>query len=133
MKTLFALAVALLALAGASCGGDGTGDGGGQTPAAGAPIPGGGLSIAEALASTSDEPLMVRGYVIADGEIVRLCDGLAESHPPQCAEPSLVVEGLDLTSVEGLKREGRRAWTDAAVSLLGTVEDGVLAVSKTSI
>ena len=91
-------------------------------PAAGTPIPGGGLSVQEAIDSDLDGPLMVRGYLIErDGEL-RLCEEILESHPPQCGEPSLRVEGR-------VERPAR----DEQVSLLGDVEDGVIRVSGTSL
>ena len=91
-------------------------------PAAGAPAPGGGLSIEEATASDLDEPLMVRGYVIErDGEL-RLCEAILESHPPQCGEPSLriVANGVPV------------APSEEPTSLLGEVEDGEIRLSATS-
>ena len=117
--------LAVLAFAFAGC--DGTDDGAAPDTAAstgppslGAPIVGGGLSIAEATASTLDGPLLVRGYLIErDGEL-RLCDAILESSPPQCGEPSLRVEGPAPGPSE------RR------VSLLGEVQDETITVSETA-
>lgn len=113
-----ALLLSVLALA--ACGG---GDEAPQplpAPAA-APIPGGGLSVQDALVSELDGPLLVRGYLIErDGEL-RLCDAILESSPPQCGEPSLRVESETLTPSE------ERA------SVLGEVEEGTITVSETAI
>lgn len=87
-----------------------------------------GLSIAGALASTLDGPLLVNGFVLAQGGQVLLCAVLLESFPPQCGKPSLEVQGLDLDGFEGLSSEGDVRWTDQPVQLLGTVSDGVLTV-----
>lgn len=107
-----ALLLSVLALA--ACGADDEGGGA-------APIPGGGLSVQEALDSDLDGPLLVRGYLIErDGEL-RLCEAILESSPPQCGEPSLRVESETLTPSE------ERA------SVLGEVEDGTITVSETSI
>lgn len=116
--------VSVLALAG--CGGS---DGSDSSNAAvdastsvsqGAPIPGGGLSVEEAIDSDLDGPLMVRGYLIErDGEL-RLCDAILESSPPQCGEPSLRVDGP------------APAASEERVSLLGDVEDGAITVSATA-
>ena len=115
-----ALLFSLLVLAG--CGG-GNGDTRADStaaPSAGAPIPGGGLSIQEAIDSDLDGPLMVRGYLIErDGEL-RLCEAILESSPPQCGEPSLRVEGSAPPPSE------------ERVSLLGEVEDGTITISETS-
>jgi hypothetical protein len=110
------LLLAVLALVLAGCG---AGEDAATTtapPAAGAPIPGGGLSVQEAIDSDVDGPLMVRGYVIeSDGEL-RLCDGILETHPPQCGAPSLRIEpnGVDVSPSE------KRA------SLLGEVDGGAI-------
>lgn len=134
MKTLMVIPIVALALVAAACGGsEGTAPEPGSTPSAGAPIPGGGLSVDEALASTLEGPLMVAGYLVAAFDEVRLCSALAESYPPRCGGSSLLVAGLDLASVEGLQNAGGVSWTDAPFSVLGDVEDGVLIVSTTSI
>jgi hypothetical protein len=115
-----ALLLAVLVLAG--CGGDADEPQTGSAPApsAGAPVPGGGLSVQQAIASDLDGPLMVRGYLIErDGEL-RLCDAILESSPPQCGEPSLRVEGT------------APAGSEKRVSLLGEVEGETITVSETS-
>jgi hypothetical protein len=120
VKAIVLAAAALLLLAG--CGSDAR-DSAPSTTAplsAGAAAPGGGLSVAEAIASDLDGPLLVRGYLIdRDGEL-RLCEAILESHPPQCGEPSLRVEGEAHASQE-------------IASVLGEVDDGVIVVSGTSI
>lgn len=86
----------------------------------GAPIPGGGLSVQEAIDSDLDGPLMVRGYLIErDGEL-RLCEAILESSPPQCGDPSLRVEGP------------APAASEERVSLLGDVEGETITVSATA-
>ena len=113
-----ALLLSLILLAG--CGGGDTRTDSTAAPSAGAPIPGGGLSVREALDSDLDGPLMVRGYLIErDGEL-RLCEAILESSPPQCGEPSLRVEGQ------------APAASETRVSLLGEVEDGTITVSETA-
>jgi hypothetical protein len=88
------------------------------------------VSIEEARSSGSGDELLVNGNLLAQSGEVRLCSALAESFPPQCGGPSLVVEGLDLDEVDGLVSEGDVSWTDRPIQLLGTVEDGLLTVSK---
>lgn len=144
MVSALALVGAVLALA--ACGGSSapepapsSGAPGAGAPGAAAPAPGGGLRIDEAIASPLDGPLRVTGYlVVAEDGSARLCDALRESYPPQCGGSSLAVEGLDLRSVEGLTspRDPSLAqvrWTERQLSLLGTVEDGTLTVSATSL
>jgi hypothetical protein len=112
--------VVALALVGGGCDSDDerTGD---DAPAAGAAIPGGGLTVEEALCTTAEGPLVVAGYLIEEDGELRLCSAILESDPPQCGEPSLEVRG-EVGSAEIGER----------VSLLGDVEDGVLTVSETA-
>ena len=88
-----------------------------------------GISIAEALGSTLDEPLLVNGFLVVQGDAAEFCETLAESFPPQCGGESLSVEGLDLDAFEGLTTEQDTTWSDEPIQLLGEVEDGVLTTS----
>jgi len=89
-----------------------------------------GISIADALASDSDQPLLVNGAIVATTTDVRLCEVLLESYPPQCGGDYLIVEGLDLSTIDGLEEASGVSWTDFAFQLLGTVQDGVLTVNS---
>ena len=123
------LSIAILALA--ACGsGEPAEDPATPPPAARAAGPG--LSVQEALASKLDVPLLVRGYVVAAGGEIRLCDALAESYPPQCGVASLVVEGVVLDELPGLTTAEDVAWSEREVELFGRVEDGVLLVEGTA-
>lgn len=130
-----AVVVMLVTACGGGSGGDGLYGGGDEPsggPAAGAPAPGGALTVSQALDSASGEPLLVQGAVVAAaGQPVRLCELLAESYPPQCGGASLIVEGLDVAALEGMETASDVTWGQA--ELLGTVADGVLTVSSTSI
>ena len=118
-----AVPVVLAVLALAGCGSDARDSAPATTaaPSAAAPIPGGGLTVSEAIASELDGPLLVRGYLIERGGELRLCEAILESHPPQCGEPSLRVEGAKPPASE------------EPASVLGEVEDGVITVSETAI
>jgi hypothetical protein len=124
-----------VALAASACGGGDPASAPPPTPAS-PPAPPVELTIEEALASAPEGPVTVTGFIVAsEGEPVRLCSALLESYPPQCGQPALAVEGLDLEAVEGLTRPddpqySHTAWTDTEVSLVGNVEDGVMAVSE---
>jgi hypothetical protein len=123
MRILPVLA-ALIILAG--CGGsdesassDSTADS--SAPASqGAPIPGGGLSIQEAIASNLDGPLMIKGYIIERDGAARLCSAILESSPPQCGEPSLRIDGP------------APAPSEEQASLLGEVDGETIVVSETA-
>jgi hypothetical protein len=134
MRTLALFATLAAAAALAGCGGDADPA---DDAASGSTVPqtsglgaGPGISIDEALASGSDELLLVAGNLLAQDGEVRLCSALAESFPPQCGGASLRVEGLKLEEVDGLVTEGDVAWTDRPIELLGVVGDGTLTVSE---
>jgi hypothetical protein len=78
----------------------------------------------------SDEPQAVTGNLLVQDGDVRLCSALAESFPPQCGGPSLLVEGLDLDTVADLISEGDVSWTDNPIVLEGTVDGDTLSVSE---
>ena len=121
MKTFALIATLLTAAALAGCGGDDDSSdaspGGTTTPAFIADVSG------------SDEPQLVSGnLLVQDGE-ARLCSALAESFPPQCGGPSLLVDGLDLDSVADLTTEGDVSWSDRPIVLEGIVDGDTLTVS----
>ena len=92
-----------------------------------------GISVAEALASRLEGPLLVRGSLWrAQGGDLRLCAELTDSIPPQCTKPWLTVKGVDLSKFEGLRTEGGVTWSPQPVLLLGAVSGGVLEVSGLS-
>ncbi len=113
--------------------GDRAGEDGTEAPGS---ATGPGISIEEALRATGPGPFLVNGLVVApEGQPVRLCRALDESpapEPPGCAEPSLVVEGLEVDSVSGLETTGTppTRWTPEPVQLLGDVTGGVLTVAR---
>jgi hypothetical protein len=133
MKTISLFAAVLVALAFGGCGGsddDAPAAAGTGAPQTSGLAAGPGISIEEAMAADTDEMLLVNGNLLAQGDEVRLCYALAESFPPQCGGPSLVVEGINLDEVDGLITEGDVSWTDRPIQLLGLVEDETLTVSE---
>lgn len=107
----------VLALAG--CGGDSSTVPTAPSPSSGAVLPGGGLSVAEAISTDADPPLAVGGWVVGSGDDARLCSGYDAGASEPCVEPSLALEGA--TSVV----------TGTQVSLLGAVKGGTFVVSST--
>ena len=90
-----------------------------------------GISIGEAFTSNLTGPLLVNGHLLAQDAQVRLCEWLGESFPPHCGGRSLVVQGLDLTTMNGLTSQRSVTWSDHLVQILGTVEGEVLTVAAT--
>ncbi|HEY5579222.1 MAG TPA: hypothetical protein VIL12_06000 [Acidimicrobiia bacterium] len=92
-----------------------------------------GLSVSEALASDVSGPLLINGFIVAQsGGTIVLSEALAESFPPQAAGATLIVEGLDLSTIEGLQTHEDVSWTDQQIQILGEVQGGVLEVSTTA-
>ncbi len=93
-----------------------------------------GISIDDAIASASDEPLLINGWLVVSpqGE-VRFCSALGESKPPTCAGSSLVVDGLDPADTARLAEADGLRWSETSIQLLGSVENGRLVVSATSL
>ena len=88
----------------------------------GATATGAGISVAEALASDSTEPLLVNGALFVDANgTVRLCEAMAESFPQQCGGESVRVVWLDLSTIAEMQEEGAIRWAEG-VQLLGTIE-----------
>ena len=88
----------------------------------GATASGPGVTVAEALRSDTDQPLLVNGALFIDADGTgRLCDALMESFPPQCGGDRVIVEGLEEASIADLQEEGAIRWSEG-VQLLGRIE-----------
>jgi hypothetical protein len=81
-----------------------------------------GITVTQALDhGPTDDIVAVTGALFVDPDgTVRLCEAIAESFPPQCGGARLLVEGLDLASVE-LEEANGLQWAES-VTLLGSVE-----------
>lgn len=120
MRVIGAAVIAAAVLGVTGCGGGETSDNESSgAPSAGAVLPGGGLSVAEAIATDADPPLAVSGWVVGSGDELRLCSSYDSDAEDPCGEPSLALEG------EVEQGSGEQA------SLLGAVEDGTFVVSST--
>jgi hypothetical protein len=80
------------------------------------------------LTYSSDTPVAVTGSLLIEGERARLCDGLAESYPPQCGVRHLVVVSLprELPALEE-SADGRVRWIEHA-TVMGVVSGGEIAI-----
>ncbi len=124
------LVVGLLAVA---CGDDDQADTpvpGGETTSAGNAL-GPGITVAEALASKLEGPLLVNGWLWrqSNGE-VRLCTTLTDATPPGCGKPFVVVTGLDMDSLPNLQTQQGTTTSTTPAQVLGTVSAGVLVVAR---
>lgn len=92
----------------------------------------GGLTVADALSTDADGVIAVKGFVVAKGDDIRLCDALAESFPPQCGGESVKLDSLDAIDPDELKSEGDTQWTDNVQTVFGELNDGVLVTTALS-
>ncbi len=101
----------------------------GRTSSAeGSPDPAGVLPVSEAM-MVGDRPVRIRGYILVGADkVARLCTGLAGSYPPQCGNPSLIVEGLVTEEIPGRESAQGIVWS-GKTTLNGTIAQGVLTVS----
>ncbi len=97
-----------------------------------------GISVAELLATTSEGPFLVNGYVFVgtDGTVV-VSDAMAESYPPQPAGAQVQVEGIDIMQlplIEGpVETEiPTSSWTEQPVQLMGDLVEGVFIGTSTA-
>ena len=81
----------------------------------------GGLTVSDALQTDATGVIAVQGFVVAVADEVRLCEALAESFPPQCGGPSLLLDSLDTIDPDELKTEGDVTWTDLPQTVLGEI------------
>lgn len=70
--------------------------------------------------------IAVVGYLLDDGESVRVCEALAESYPPQCGGSSAAVVDLDSSGVDGVSVDGSVRWTGFPIELVGVTDGGTL-------
>ena len=77
------------------------------------------------------EPLLHNGFLYIDENGVQLVKVLAESFPPQPGGPGLIVEGLDLDTIDGLVTEQGITWSEQPVEILGNlVNDTIFVVES---
>jgi hypothetical protein len=115
---LVIVAGVLMVLGVAGCGSDSAGVPATTQPSSGAVLPGGGLSVADAIATEADPPLAVAGWVVVTGGKARLCSRYDAYASKPCVEPSLALVST------GSEENGTH------VSLLGAVKGDTFVVSS---
>ena len=86
----------------------------------------GGLTVSDALTSTTEGVIAVAGFIVADASGLRLCEALAESLPPQCAGAALPLSDLESVDPDDLRTEQGVTWSDYPVTVFGEIVDGTL-------
>lgn len=92
----------------------------------------GGLSVSEAIGYEGSQLVAVHGYVVRTSDAARLCEALAESHPPQCGGASLALANPDATDGLTLVEDGDAQWSPDLVILIGTVTGNELTIDTTT-
>jgi hypothetical protein len=107
----------------------------GVAPSAGASgmLVGGGLTVAEALATNASGILAVQGFYVDDSSGPRLCEALAESFPPQCGGANVGLGDLSGIDLGELQSNGDVTWSDDVFVVIGELIDGVLVPTPTSL
>lgn len=101
-------------------------------PSTGQPIVGGGLSVAEVLASDIDGGFAIAAFYFETSEGLLLCDAIAESFPPQCGGERIEVDNGAGVEIGPLQTEGEVTWSPEPVSIIGEVVDGVFVTTPMS-
>jgi hypothetical protein len=87
--------------------------------------PGSLVAIEDVVGADVDVEVRVRGPAFRVAGTTRICSAILESFPPQCGEPSLVVDGWDIDTDGRAQTAGDVTWAED-VELTGTIDDGVL-------
>jgi hypothetical protein len=90
----------------------------------------GGMTVKLALLQAAGEPIVITSSIIGTSEELRFCDVVAESLPPQCGEPSIVIANPELIDLDDLRLDKGVYWSETTTTLTGYVEDGVFHVTN---
>jgi hypothetical protein len=89
------------------------------SPSSGAVLPGGGLSVAEAIATDAEPPLAVTGWLVRTDAGPRVCSSYEAGADEPCGEPSLALRGRVMQA------------TGERISVLGSVDGDTFVLSST--
>ena len=79
--------------------------------------------------AADEQSAEVRGYILVGTDrVTRLCTGLAGSYPPQCGNPSLIVEGLAIRDIPNRESDQGITWS-GETTLRGALSGGILTVA----
>jgi hypothetical protein len=86
-----------------ACGGD---DSPAEVPA---------LSVEQLMSRSADTPIAVRGFLVDQERVTRLCEAILESYPPQCGEPFVELVGLEVAELAGTQSDQGITWKESLV------------------
>lgn len=84
--------------------------------------PDGSLLLSDAVGAGVDGPFLVAAYYVDAGDGARLCSALLESFPPQCGEPSLILDDPSVIDGAVLTTEGDVTWSGDLVTVEGEID-----------
>jgi hypothetical protein len=73
------------------------------------------LTVEQLVARSADTSIAVRGFLIDQQGVTRLCAAIMESYPPQCGEPAVELVGLDLAKLAGRQTDQGITWKESLV------------------
>jgi hypothetical protein len=104
----------------------------GDVPLSSGFVVGDGLTIADAAAYEGGEIIAVHGYLVITSQEARLCETLAESHPPQCGGFNLAITNPQAAATNViLIEDGDTQWSPEVVVLLGHVAGSDFTIDTT--
>jgi hypothetical protein len=94
------------------------------------------ISVGKALAAEDGLKLVVQGFLLCEGDEIRLCERVLESFPPQCGGDFLKIEGVEPIDFVGLvspaaSSVGREvSWSDQPRTVVGVKSGSTLAMQE---
>lgn len=85
-------------------------------------------TVRQAAAAPAGSTVVVRGHLIATAGETYVAEMLAESYPPQPGGATLRIEGINVSTLDGIEQAGDTTWTSDQRTVSGRVEGGVLHV-----
>jgi hypothetical protein len=76
------------------------------------------LTVSETPSVEAGSEVVVQGALVAKGNQADLCDWVEESYPPQCGDPRLKLEGIDLSQLR-LQRKADTLWSEGGIVAAG--------------
>lgn len=73
------------------------------------------LTVEQLTSRSADSPIAVRGFLVDQEIVTRLCAAILESYPPQCGEPSVELVGLEVAELTGTQSEQGITWKESLV------------------
>ena len=125
-RPLFILTLVVFAVVFAGCASDG--GSGGTTEPPTTTVPSAPITVDQLVARSAATPITVSGLLITQDGVVKLCELILESYPPQCGGAFVELTGIDVAAQEGAQTVEGVTWIEGAVVTVQRQQDGTFAV-----